>query len=195
LAATETATASRKKQKTQSILTAAASSEAREAAAAAAAAGEMLAAGRNPTAASIGPLARALGTGAAAKADQAIATCIFANGLPFRLVEDPFFKDMVTAVAGTNYGYKPPTRQRLSQKGGLLEQTVKTLKEQQERQLAPARQKFGLTIVSDGFTDASRRPLLNVVMVGPDFEHFITSIDTTGNTKNMQYIVDQVCFV
>jgi Protein of unknown function (DUF 659) len=46
--------------------------------------------------------------------------------------------------------------------------------------------------VSDGWTDANRRPLINVQLVSPAGELFMEAIDTSGNTENMQYIAQQV---
>jgi hypothetical protein len=125
-------------------------------------------------------------------ADAAIARCIFANGLPLRLADDRFFREMISAVQATKSSYVPPHRQKLSAKDGLLQAEVKSLKRKQEHLIEQDKEKYGLTIVSDGFTDAVRRPLLNVVLVSPKGEYFMEAIDTSGDKKTMPYIAEKV---
>jgi hypothetical protein len=125
-------------------------------------------------------------------ADAAIARCIFANGLPLRLADDRFFREMISAVQATKSSYVPPHRQKLSAKDGLLQAEVKSLKRKQEHLIEQDKEKYGLTIVSDGFTDAVRRPLLNVVLVSPKGEYFVEAIDTSGDKKTMPYIAEKV---
>jgi hypothetical protein len=125
-------------------------------------------------------------------ADEAIARCFFVNGLPLRLADDKYFRDMITAVQATKSCYVPPHRQKLTQKNGLLEQEIGSLKRKQEVLIAQDKDKYGLTIVSDGFTDAARRPLLNVVLLSPKGEYFVEAIDSSGHKKTMQYVADKV---
>jgi hypothetical protein len=48
------------------------------------------------------------------------------------------------------------------------------------------------TIVSDGWSDALRRPIVNLLLVTPAGATFLHSTDTSGMTKNAQYIADAV---
>jgi Protein of unknown function (DUF 659) len=46
--------------------------------------------------------------------------------------------------------------------------------------------------VSDGWTDAKRRPWITGLLISPAGELFMEAIDTSGNTENMHYIAQQV---
>jgi hypothetical protein len=139
-----------------------------------------------------GPLASAFANTEAYKADKAIARCFFANGLPLRLADDKFFKEMVKAIQNTKASYVPPHRHKLTQKDGLLAKETAALKRKQDQLLQQDKDKYGLTIVSDGFTDAARRPLINVVLLSPRGEYFVEAIDTSGQKKTMEYIAEKV---
>jgi hypothetical protein len=137
-------------------------------------------------------LGRAFANTAAAKADAAVARCFFANALPLRIVDDKYFREMCTALRDTSSSYLPPPRQKLSANKGLLQQEVKSLKRKQDQLIQQDKDKYGLTIVSDGFTDAASRPLINVVLLSPKGEYFVEAVDTSGNKKTMAYVAEQV---
>jgi len=178
-----------KRQRKDASARATAAAAAKETAAAAAAAE---AAGGSASDAVHSAIGRSLVGGRSSNADAAIARFIFANNLPLRLLDDHFFRQMVAAVQEAPQSYVPPRRQRLTKAGGLLQGEVERLQGVQEELLARDRANFGLCISSDGFTDAFRRPLLNVVLISPSGEFFVDAIDTSGNTKSMDYIANQV---
>jgi len=127
---------------------------------------------------------------AAASADQAIAEFFFANGLPPRLADDYFFKGMLKAVKVADANYKSPPRQRLST--DLLSRAKKRAKLEQDRVIKLGVELTGATLVSDGWSDMNRRPLINVLEVTPKGEFFHQSIDTSGDKKTMEYIAEKV---
>lgn len=57
--------------------------------------------------------------------DGAWATCFFANGLSFRLADDPYFLDVVAKTAAFGLQYKPPSAFRMAH--CLLESSVTAL--------------------------------------------------------------------
>jgi hypothetical protein len=123
-------------------------------------------------------------------ADQAVADFFLANGLPLRVADDHYFKAMLKAVKTADGSYKSPHRQRLST--DLLARTKKRVKVDQEAVLQIGMQLNGATIVSDGWTDLNRRPLINVVLVTTNGEFFIEAVDTSGDKKSMEYIADML---
>ncbi len=48
------------------------------------------------------------------------------------------------------------------------------------------------TITSDGWSDTRNRPLLNLLMVTPKGEKFLESVDTSGDTKDADFIAQVV---
>lgn len=123
-------------------------------------------------------------------AEKAIATWAFATGQPLRAVDDYYLRDAFDKVVAAGPGRKHLTRKRLKEQ--LLPAVKKRVARDQKEIVDLHRQLWGQSIVSDGWTDANRRPLINVLLVSPDGEFFIKAIDTSGNTKSMDYIAEQV---
>lgn len=123
-------------------------------------------------------------------ADQAVADFFLANGLPLRVADDHYFKAMLKAVKTADGSYKSPHRQRLST--DLLARTKKRVKVDQEAVLQIGMQLNGATIVSDGWTDLNRRPLINVLLVTTNGEFFIEAVDTSGDKKSMEFIAEML---
>ena len=57
----------------------------------------------------------------------------------------------------------------------------------------PLMQKTGATLLSDGWSSTLNRPVVNVLMLLFGVSMLLEAIDTSGETKNMQYIADLVC--
>ena len=124
------------------------------------------------------------------EADDAIARWAFATGQALRAVDDFFFRDALEKVAAAGPGRTHLTRKRL--KEDMIPQEKKRVRREQKAAATLNKELFGQSIVSDGYTDANRRPLVNVLLVSPAGELFMEAIDTSGNTKSMQYIANQV---
>ena len=61
--------------------------------------------------------------------------------------------------------------------------------------LAPIRSSWsssGVTIVSDGWTDMRRRPLINIIATSPKGAMFIKAEDCSGEVKDAQFIADVI---
>ena len=54
---------------------------------------------------------------------------------------------------------------------------------------------FGCTIVSDGWSNVQRKPLINIMIVSPRGETFVRGADFAGSIKSGPYIVDVISSV
>lgn len=82
-------------------------------------------------------------------------------------------------------GYKPPAYNTL--RTTLLDECKERVTD--KLQLWEGRVPVtGVTICSDGWSDAASRPLLNVLAVNPKGAKFVTAIDTSGKQKTAAYI-------
>jgi hypothetical protein len=122
------------------------------------------------------------------QADEAIARWIFANGLPLSTVNDYYFRDALEKVAEAGKGRTHLGRKRLTDV--LLPTEVKRVKKVNSGVSLLNKGLFGQTLVSDGWTDANGKPLINVLLVCPGGEQFLEAIDTSGETKSMAYIAE-----
>jgi Protein of unknown function (DUF 659) len=124
------------------------------------------------------------------EADAAFARWAFATGQPLLAVDDYFFREALNKVAAAGASRKHVGRKRLKEQ--LLPAEKKRLKKERQDITDLNKELYGQSVVSDGWTDANRRPLINILLVSPAGEMFQEAIDTSGNTKSMQYIADQV---
>lgn len=53
-----------------------------------------------------------------------------------------------------------------------------------------AAQITGYVMVSDGWSDAQNRALINILLVSPKVNKFLQAVDTSGHEKNGAYIAD-----
>ena len=122
------------------------------------------------------------------QADEAIARWVFANGLPLSTVSDFYFRDAMEKVAIAGKDRAHVGRKRLTD--ALLPAEVKRVKKTNSEVSLLNKGLFGQTLVSDGWTDANGKPLINVLLVCPGGEQFLEAIDTSGETKSMAYIAE-----
>ena len=99
-------------------------------------------------------------------------------------------RDAFEKMAAAGPGRKHLYRKRLTDY--LIPAQLKRIKIEQKSVAALSKDLHGHSLVSDGWTDANGKPLINVLLVSPAGEQFLEAIDTSGNTKNMQYIADTV---
>jgi hypothetical protein len=122
--------------------------------------------------------------------DSLWARAVYANGLPFRLVDNSHFKAAVEATCRFGATYKAPTVKALRT---TLLQKEKASVEQELESFKEALVQTKGTVTSDGWSDTRHRPLLNVLLVSPKGEKFLKAINTEGEEKNAQYIADRIC--
>ncbi|XP_039155472.1 uncharacterized protein LOC104431857 [Eucalyptus grandis] len=118
--------------------------------------------------------------------DCEIARMFYSAGLPFNLARNPYFQSAFTYAANHNIaGYVPP-------KYNLLRTTLlQKEKANIDRLCAPIKimwNEKGVSIVSDGWSDSQRRPLINFMTVSDGEPMFIKSVDCSGETKDMHFI-------
>ncbi|CAL5347327.1 unnamed protein product [Camellia sinensis] len=115
-----------------------------------------------------------------------IARMFYSAGLPFHLARNPYFVDAFQYAAENQIvGYVPP--------GYNLLRTTLLQKERAniERLLEPTKKSWdekGLSIVSDGWTDAQRRPLINFMAACNGGAMFIKAVNCEGETKDKYHI-------
>jgi hypothetical protein len=97
----------------------------------------------------------------------------------------------VRAINKGHQGFKGPNYEKL--RTGLLNKE----KEPSEDILAPIStswSSFGVTNVSDGWTNTRRRPLINIIATSPKGAMFLKAKDYSREVKHAQFIVDIVSF-
>lgn len=111
---------------------------------------------------------------------QDICNCIYGNALPFNLARSSLFTQMLKSVGEYGKGLKPPT---------YHEVRVSYLKYKVEWE------KWGCTLMCDGWTDGKGRSLTNFLVNSPSGTVFLKSIDTSNviqDAKQMFELLDSV---
>ncbi|XP_066163182.1 uncharacterized protein [Oryza sativa Japonica Group] len=125
--------------------------------------------------------------------DALIARMFYTAGIPFNVARNPYFrKAFMFACNNALGGYSPPSYNKL--RTTLLVQE----KTHVERLLNPLKSTWpvkGVSIVSDGWSDAQRRPLLNFLAVTEDGPMFLRAINTEGEIKRKEYIAEKMIAV
>ncbi|XP_020975910.1 uncharacterized protein LOC110270819 [Arachis ipaensis] len=137
-----------------------------------------------------GPLEKAFNVNARETLDLYIARIFFSSGLPFHLAKNPYFVK-VFSYAANNYidGYIPPGYNKL--RTTLLEKE----KQHVERMLEPTKNSWsgkGVSIVSDGWSDPQRRPILNFMAVTKSGPMFLKAVDCSDEIKDKDYVAKQI---
>ncbi|XP_021717464.1 uncharacterized protein LOC110685280 [Chenopodium quinoa] len=110
----------------------------------------------------------------------------YTRGLPFNLARNPYYVSSYTIAANSNLsGYKPPRYNKL--------RTTLLCKEKENvdrlLQLIKATWKTkGVSIVSDGWSDPQRRPLINIMIASETGPMFMKAIDCSGEIKDKDFI-------
>ena len=135
---------------------------------------------------SIGSIEKAFNMGAREIANSEIARMFYTGGLPFHFARNPYYARAFKSPSQLP-GYVPPgynaLRTTLLQKEksnieNLLEPSKKTWNEK------------GVSICSAGWSDAQRRPLINIMAVSESGSMFLKAINCEGATKDKHFIAD-----
>lgn len=120
--------------------------------------------------------------------DAEIARMFYTGGLPFNLARNPHYLKAFQFAADNNLsGYIPPNYNKL--RTTLLEKELEHLDMLLEPIKATWREK-GVTIVSDGWSDPQRRPLINFMATSESGPIFIKSVNCFGEVKDRYFIAD-----
>jgi hypothetical protein len=123
------------------------------------------------------------------KGHKALMKMIVREGLPLHLVRARSLQHFIRVVQSLPAGYMPPAYD--TARTVLLDQTVAGV----ERDLEPwgdRTKKTGATITSDGWSDTTNRPLLNILAVNAKGAKFVDAINTAGQQKTAEYISKQL---
>ncbi|KAF8065964.1 RNF32 [Scenedesmus sp. PABB004] len=132
-----------------------------------------------------GPLERSFQVAEIAHVNAALTDFLYAEGLPLRLVKSPWLRAFVNALQGMKGKYTLPSYDNVRTRH------LQEAKDRVDKKLQAWQQRCpqsGVTICSDGWSDRQGNPLLNVLAVNPKGAKFITAVDTTGKTKNAEYV-------
>jgi hypothetical protein len=113
----------------------------------------------------------------------------YGNGLSFHLINDPHFKATVEATVDFGENYKLPSL--VSLRTTLLDKEKVSVAAELKSFMASTRSSKAV-ITSDGWSDTRNRPLLSLLMVTPKDEKFLESVDTSGDTKDADFIAQVV---
>ncbi|GMI70157.1 hypothetical protein HRI_000685000 [Hibiscus trionum] len=126
------------------------------------------------------PIAKSFGTVERHQVDILIVRALCANGIPFNVLRNPDFLVMLKGVNQAPKDYKPPSFDRA--RTTLVDECQRQL----EKELTPVKDTWttqGTSIVSDGWTNVKRQPLINVVASNSCGSMFMYAKDFTGQEK------------
>jgi hypothetical protein len=123
------------------------------------------------------------------KVDALWGRAFYGNGLSFRLINDRHFKAAIETIADFGENYKLPSL--VSLRTTLLDKGKVSVAAELKSFMVSARSNKA-TITNDGWSDTRNRPLLNLLMVTPKGEKFLESVDTSGDTKDADFIAQVV---
>jgi hypothetical protein len=106
--------------------------------------------------------------------------------IPFVVSKNKAFKEAVKRTAEFRGGiYVPPSYHDLQRK--FLVQAKEELQAHLQVKMVKSVRKFGATLVVDGWSSVTNRPLFNAMLVSPATEQFLGAVDTTGYPKIAEY--------
>jgi hypothetical protein len=126
---------------------------------------------------------------AADKMDMAFANFVYKEGLPLRLTKSKYLREFVQELRELPQGvvWEPPAynAMRTSLLSRCKQQIITKLQPWEERT-----KETGVTITCDGWSDAQRHPLLNVLAVNAAGAKFLHAVNTEGKQKTAEYIAE-----
>ncbi|KAL0225408.1 hypothetical protein RCL1_003320 [Eukaryota sp. TZLM3-RCL] len=122
-------------------------------------------------------------------ADLALANWFYGQGISFNNADSVLFQNAIAAVIKAGPSYKPPSSYQLSTT--LLDKAVDKI----DSQLVPFKEELGLvpgTLVSDGWKNTNKVPLLNVLIATEHGSCFVDNVDTSGKSKTSDYVAEVI---
>jgi Protein of unknown function (DUF 659)/hAT family C-terminal dimerisation region len=123
------------------------------------------------------------------EADAAVARVLYTSGIPFNVMNNPYFREMCLAIAACGLHsagvYEPPSFHDVRTK--LLGEEVKAVKSDLQT-LRYQLGVYGATITMDGWTNITGHSLYNVMLVSPCGSEFLFAEDTSGHSKTGAYL-------
>ncbi|KAL7586189.1 hypothetical protein Lser_V15G40571 [Lactuca serriola] len=112
--------------------------------------------------------------------DLKIVRALCASGIPFNVLWNSQFRDMVNALRKAPEGYKAPSSEKV--RTVLLDEYVRDV----EKDLIPFKKTWSshaISIVSNGWSNIKHKPLLNVLAVNSRGSMFMYATDFSGVEK------------
>eukprot|EP01018_Ginkgo_biloba_P037272 Gb_00443 [translate_table: standard] len=135
----------------------------------------------------MGQLEKMMDVGGREDVDNRVARCIYACNISFNVVRSPYWQVMVRAINDGPKGYKTPSFEKvwttlLTKEKSLVEQSIEPIR--------ASWRTTGVSIVSDGWTYARNRPLINVIVGCPKCSMFLNAVDCNGELKDATFIAN-----
>ncbi|PWA68651.1 hypothetical protein CTI12_AA306470 [Artemisia annua] len=133
------------------------------------------------------PIEQSFGILERSMVDLKIMRGLCVNGIPFNVLRNPHFQEMVSAINKAPDGYKPPSSEKA--RTVLLDECVRDV----EKDLTPIKDTWysqGVSIVSDGWSNVKHNPLINVLIVNSRGAMFMYAEDFSGVEKTGVEIAD-----
>ena len=125
-----------------------------------------------------------------------------ATGIAFSVFDNPHFRAAIQATAELGAAYlrvKPDSNTLTARVPGsqafatsLLDQTDESTQAQADKIKRSMQSETGGSITSDGMTNVTHRPLINVLYVTPSGVFYVKTIDASGVTKDAKYIAELI---
>jgi hypothetical protein len=121
---------------------------------------------------------------------------IVQKGLPLDLVDSPEFRAAVlmTARAGQGYVDSQKNESKLPHRTTMTSKVLPALDEMLDAKVSESIKglitETGGLIISDGWTDVAGHPIVNALLATPAGIKFIKAVDTSGSTKDKEYIAN-----
>lgn len=119
--------------------------------------------------------------------DMKVMRGLCANGIPFNVLRNPQFVEMVRAINNGPKGYKPPSFEK------AITVLLDECKRNVEKDLTPIKDTWytqGVCIVSDGWSTLKNNPLINVIATNSHGTMFMSVDDFSGVEKIGQVIAE-----
>jgi len=119
--------------------------------------------------------------------DDHVADFFYENAIAFNVINSRSFEIMVESIGQYGPGYRAPTFREIREE--LLERAVQRTTELRKKH-EEAWKEYGCTIMSDGWTDTSRRHLINFLANSPAGTFFLGSVDASSEVADAQMLAD-----
>ena len=120
------------------------------------------------------------------KVGKAVSKFFYFNGIPFNAADSgPYYQSMIDIIADAGPGIKGPSGFQIG--NVYLEEEVKEV----ETYIVSLKQKwpeYGCTIMCDGWSSRTNKPIINFMVYSDRHMLYHTSIDTTNKSKTASYI-------
>ena len=124
------------------------------------------------------------------EAQLALAQAIYFSGSSLSMVTLDAWKTAWKRIGEFGAGFTPPTYHHM--RNLLLDKCYDNMKGEVQRLILDATHQSGCTIVSDGWSNVQRRPLINIMVASPRGDCFIKAVDSTGEIKSGSFIASIV---